>query len=205
MTTQGFHDALRFVLRWEGGFVDDPADPGGRTNRGVTQKTYDAWRDRQDLPSRDVLDIAEEEVEAIYRTDYWRAAACDRLEQPLDLVEFDTAVNMGVRRSIKILQTALGCPADGRFGPVTAGAAAACDLGATAASFCRVREGIYRGLARKNPTLGKFLKGWLNRLASVRKAAGLPGPAVRAPGVRRGRSVARIPDLTEDQPLEQWH
>lgn len=205
MTTQGYHDALRFVLQWEGGFVDDPADPGGRTNRGVTQKTYDAWRERQGLSRRDVLVIEAPEVEAIYRTGYWRAAACDRLPPPLDLVAFDTAVNMGVRRSIRILQTALECPVDGRFGPVTAGAAAACDRATTTASYCRVREGVYRGLARRNPALTRFLKGWVNRLAALRRAAGLVAGA-RAPGVRRAREpTPRIPDLAEDQPLEPWH
>jgi len=44
MPSSAFETALPFVLRWEGGFVDHPADPGGRTNRGVTQRTYDAWR-----------------------------------------------------------------------------------------------------------------------------------------------------------------
>lgn len=44
MSADGFEPALAFVLRWEGGFVDNPADPGGRTNKGITQKVYDAWR-----------------------------------------------------------------------------------------------------------------------------------------------------------------
>lgn len=206
MAAQGFGDGLRFVLRWEGGFADDPADPGGRTNRGVTQKTYAAWRARQALPRRDVLLIEEAEVEAIYRMDYWGPAGCDRLERPLNLVVFDTVVNMGVRRSVKILQTALHCPADGRFGPVTAAAADACDKGETVVAYCRIREGIYRALAQKNSKLGKFLKGWLNRLDSVRKAAGLAvSGATRGAGTRGGGDpVVRLPDLAEDQPLEEW-
>lgn len=204
MTTQAFRDGLRFVLRWEGGFVDDPADPGGRTNRGVTQKTYDGWRARQGLPRRDVLHIEGQEVEAIYEADYWRTAGCDRLPESLGLIAFDTAVNMGVRRSIRILQTSLGCAADGRFGPITAAASAGCDPGPTALTYCRVREEIYRSLARRNPTLGKFLKGWLNRLNSLRKEVGLPGPDAPGPRTRGRHPVVRIPDLAEDQPLEPW-
>lgn len=205
MTTRGFADALQFVLRWEGGFVEDPADPGGRTNRGVTQKTYDAWRGRQGLARRDVLDIEEAEVEEIYRTDYWLPAGCGRLDRPLDIVVFDTAVNMGIRRAVRILQTALGCPVDGRFGPVTAATAAACERDETAASYCRIREGIYRGLVRRNPKLGRFLKGWLNRLDSVRRAAGLDGPGPARGEARGGRApIARVADLAQDQALEEW-
>lgn len=205
MATQAFRDGLRFVLRWEGGFVDDPADPGGRTNRGVTQKTYDGWRARSQLLQRDVLHIEEAEVEAIYETDYWGAAGCDRLRASLDLIAFDTAVNMGVRRSIKILQTSLGCEPDGKFGRLTLAAAAGCDLGATAATYCKVREGIYRNLAQRNPNLGKFLQGWLNRLNSLRKVVGLPALEVAGPSTRSREPIVRIPDLAEDQPLEQWH
>ena len=52
MPSAAFEASLPFVLRWEGGFVDHPNDPGGRTNKGVTQKVYDAWRKRQGLPVR---------------------------------------------------------------------------------------------------------------------------------------------------------
>lgn len=111
---------------------------------------------------------------------------------------------MGVRRSIRILQTALGCGVDGWFGPITATAAERCDAGATVVSYCRVREGIYKNLVERNPRLGKFLKGWLKRLNSLRREAGLPGPESAEPRTRGGEAIARIPDLGEDQPLEQW-
>jgi lysozyme family protein len=198
-----FRDALGFTLRWEGGFVDDPDDPGGRTNRGVTQRSYDSWRSGKGSPPRDVKLISDDEVEAIYQHQYWRTAGCDRLGGPLDLITFDTAVNMGVRRSVKILQTALGCPADGQFGPMTARAAGACDVVATAAACCRIREGIYQSLVAKNPALSKFLNGWLRRVASLRSAADLPGGATRGGGDVTG-GASKIPDLAEDQPLEPW-
>src|SRR5215510_13313140 len=116
MSTRGFETSLPFVLRWEGGFVDNPADPGGRTNRGVTQKVYDGWRQQQGLPTRDGKLLDDAEMHAIYQTGYWIPPRCDALESQLDLVQFDTAVNMGVGRAVRFLQTVAGCAVDGDFG-----------------------------------------------------------------------------------------
>jgi lysozyme family protein len=200
MPSPALHLPLAFVLRWEGGFVDDPDDPGGRTNKGVTQKVYDSWRTRQGLPQRDVKVIDGEEVAAIYETDYWTPPRCDALSPPLDLAVFDTAVNMGVRRSVRILQSALGCKVDGDFGAKTEAAVAGCDVGATVAVYCRTREDVYRSLVVKNPKLDRFLKGWLNRLNSLRREAGLPGYESAREDV--AQPTARIPDIGEGEALE---
>ena len=203
MPSLAFHAALPFILRWEGGFVDDPDDPGGRTNKGVTHKTYTDWRARKGLGPKDVKLIGDDEVAAIYEGDYWLAPRCDVLASPLDLAQVDTAVNMGVRRAVRILQTALGCGVDGDFGPATARAAAACDVGATVAAYCNIREGVYRNLAERNPKLGKFLKGWLNRLNALRKEAGLPGFEAALDPADAG-PIARIADLPDGAALEPW-
>ena len=120
MPSSPFESALPFILRWEGGFVDHPSDPGGRTNKGVTQRAYDGWLTRRGLPPRDVEQITDDEVKAIYETDYWLPPRCNELPSQLDLVQFDTAVNMGVGRAVRFLQAAVGCGADGRFGTETA-------------------------------------------------------------------------------------
>jgi lysozyme family protein len=175
MAAEALDDALRFVLRWEGGFVDHRNDPGGRTNKGVTQKVYDRWRARQGVPQRDVKAIEDAEVHALYRSDYWVPPRCDLLGSPLSLVQFDTAVNMGVGRAVRFLQATVGCPVDGDFGPGTERAVTACDAGQSVAAYCQRREDFYRQLAANNPKLGVFLKGWLNRLNALRSEAGLPG------------------------------
>lgn len=177
MPSTALDRALPFVLRWEGGFVDHPADPGGRTNRGVTQKVYDDWRARQGAARRDVKAIDDAEVHAIYESGYWLPPRCDLLAEPLDLVQFDTAVNMGPGRAVRLLQKALGCGVDGDFGPATRRAVDACreEPGAAVIAYCDAREAYYRGLAEKNPKLRVFLKGWLNRLGALRHEAGLPG------------------------------
>src|SRR5262249_29061146 len=199
-----FDAALRFVLRWEGGFVDHPNDPGGRTNKGVTQRVYDGWRTRQGQSSRDVRLIEDSEVGSIYAGDYWVPPRCDLLETPLDLVQFDTAVNMGVGRAVRFLQASVGCKVDGDFGPGTEGGVAQWDPGKVLAAYCDRREAFYRNLAQNNPKLAVFLKGWLNRLNALRREVGLPG-FERAEPIDFGDAgyIARVPDIGEDPNVKE--
>jgi lysozyme family protein len=204
MDLRALEPALRFVLRWEGGFVDHPDDPGGRTNRGVTQKVYDGWRARQGLPGRDVKLIGDDEVHAIYASDYWLPPRCDALNAPLDVVQFDTAVNMGVGRAVRFLQASAGCDVDGQFGAATELAVARCDGAAVLAAYCQRREDFYRGLAQKNPKLSVFLKGWMNRLNALRAEVGVPGFAATRSALDFGDAayIARVPDFGEDPTLD---
>ena len=168
--------ALAFVLKWEGGYVNHPNDPGGATNKGVTQRTFDAWNLRQGKLRRSVLSITDDEVHAIYEADYWLAAHCDQLPAPLDLVTFDTAVNMGVGRAVRFLQHAVGEREDGEFGPLTREAVLSVDDPRGAAlRFCDRRDAYYKTLAETNPRLGVFLRGWLNRLSALRLIVGHVG------------------------------
>jgi lysozyme family protein len=160
-STRGVHHAQRrlrslpaFRVALGGGFVDHPNDPGGRTNKGVTQKVYDAWRKRQGLPVRDVKRLDDTELHRIYESGYWIPPHCDRLARQLDLVHFDTAVNMGPGRAVRFLQKAAGCGVDGDFGSQTEKAVQACRPGDLIASYCATREAYYRELVRRNASLG---------------------------------------------------
>jgi lysozyme family protein len=203
MPSEAFESALPFVLRWEGGFVDHPKDPGGRTNKGVTQKVYNAWRSRQGQAPADVKAITDSEVHAIYEADYWLPPRCDLLSDPLTLVQFDTAVNMGVGRAVRFLQEAVGCGVDGDFGPGTAKAVQGCDTANVVTSYCNSREAFYRRLAEKKPDLAVFLKGWLNRLNSLRKEIGLPGyESARGLDFGDASYIRRIPDIGESRDFD---
>lgn len=87
--TDYFDRCVAFVLKQEAGYVNDPHDAGGETNFGISKKSY---------PSVDIKSLTRDEAIEIYRDDYWRAAGCDKMEWPLCLVMFDTAVNLGVGR-----------------------------------------------------------------------------------------------------------
>lgn len=144
-----FERALKFTLSWEGGYVDDPDDPGGATNQGVTQATYDAWRTRNALGTRPVKELEAEERDAIYRSGYWTPAGCDALRWPLSLIHFDTAVNMGVSRAQNLLEKSHGDPS----------------------MYLHERRNYYTSLANRKPKMAKFLQGWLNRVRALGKEA----------------------------------
>lgn len=117
----GFDVAVDHVRREEGGLVDNPLDPGGRTNFGITQRLLDQVRTaypRSRWPAR-VDDLTWEQASSIYRMQYWQPIRGDELPDGLSLMMLDTAVNCGANRAAKWLQAALGVPADGWIGGQT--------------------------------------------------------------------------------------
>jgi lysozyme family protein len=201
MSTDGFDAALSFVLAWEGGLSDDPADPGGRTNRGITQQEYSRWLAGQGLDQTlDVANMDDTQMEAIYQSDYWIPAHCPELPSKDDLLQFDTAVNMGVGRAIRFLQQAAGAPVDGVFGTQTLQAVQNANPAQLVSMYCDARESFYRALAQRDTSLAKFLPGWLNRLNSLRYQLGIPG--VAKPQAERQPSAprAKIPDYPAFEP-----
>lgn len=99
MSKPNFAACLNFTLESEGGFADNPHDPGAATNKGVTQATYTAYRTRCNQPYRNVRFIAPFEVNAIYLDQYWTPIGGDALPKGVDLIAFDCAVNSGVSRA----------------------------------------------------------------------------------------------------------
>jgi len=200
MSTASFAASLPFILRWEGGYVNHPADPGGATNRGVTQKVYDAWRRGKGQPAQDVRQLSDAEMRSIYESGYWLPARCDVLDRKLDVVQLDTAVNMGVGRAVRFLQTAVGTAVDGGFGDGTLKAVQRSDLAATLVKYCNTRESFYDDLVVKNPKLAVFRKGWQNRLNALRKEIGLPGFEADVP-LDFGDTgyIGRVPDIGEEE------
>lgn len=164
---ENFPASLAHVLTSEGGFSDDPLDPGGATNRGITQAVYDAWRKGEGLPARSVKLLNDYETGVIYRRRYWDACSCDLLPGGVDYCVFDCAVNSGSGKAAKLLQTAAGVPADGSIGPVTLAAVNAADPRRIINGICSERLAFLETL----PTWAHFGKGWGARVASVEQDA----------------------------------
>ncbi len=148
---QNYPSSLQRTLKWEGGYSNNPHDPGGATMHGVTKRVYDAFRHRNGLPVRDVREITPLEIQAIYQPEYWDAAGCSHLPPGVDLVTFDAAVNSGVRRSLSWLQ-----------------ASQTGDYVATVKRFSAKRLGFLHSLR----TWRTFGKGWAPRVAEM-EAAGI--------------------------------
>jgi lysozyme family protein len=203
-TGNKFKDALSRVLMHEGGRVDHPKDPGGRTNKGITQRVYSAWRQKSALPVRDVFQIDDMEVEAIYRFQYWEPIHAEIMPAGVGYVVFDGAVNSGPKQSAKWLQRALGSlytsGIDGQIGTVTLQAVAAYpDNDQLIAGICE-RRMIFLQALKTWPT---FRKGWTARVQDVLAAGqawasgSVPSPAEYRPG---GERKADIEDAKSDPP-----
>lgn len=169
-----FDTCLKFVLEREGGYVDDPTDRGGETNQGVTQRVYNQYRGKIGLSLRSVKNITSDEVYAIYKIDYWNRAKCQILNEPIDLMTFDAAVNHGPGRAVKLLQDALGVNVDGQFGPVSIQALqeeySACRVRELVEQVLAVRQAFYDQIIQNDPSQKKFERGWKNRLKALREA-----------------------------------
>ncbi len=105
-----FKQSLSIVLAFEGGYINDPHDPGGETNFGISKKEY---------PTLNIKSLTKDKVADIYKRDYWDKCRCDRLHPGVALLVFDTAVNMGVHTAIIMLQQVSGANPDGIIGPRT--------------------------------------------------------------------------------------
>ena len=165
-----FQDCLPFILAQEGGYSDVPGDHGGATMQGITQKAYDRYRLNAGLWTQPVRLLSPDERDAIYYADYWQAAKCDLLAEPVDLVVFDAAVQHSPAVAVRFLQIALGLAAEnqtGFFGPITTAAAKAMDPKAVASAIIAERISFYQAIAGHDGSQRKFLNGWLARMESL--------------------------------------
>lgn len=153
-----FETALARVLAHEGGYVNDPKDPGGETKYGISKRAY---------PDVNIRSLTKAQAGALYRRDYWDAISGDELPPAVAFQVFDAAVNHGVAWASRTLQCAVRVPVDGVIGPQTIAAVENVRAAATIEAFNDYRERYYRKL----PTFARFGKGWLARLEGNRAHA----------------------------------
>ncbi|OWQ83828.1 hypothetical protein CDN99_25520 [Roseateles aquatilis] len=169
-----FADYLPTLLRFEGGFVDDPQDPGGATNMGITLKTFQAHGPKLGLTdtSVDALKrLTREHAGQLYKLHYWDALKADSIPlQALAELLVDFYVNAGgnaireLQRQLNATGTQPPLDEDGQFGASTATALLRSDLVETYRGLRRRRIEYYERLVKTRPVLQKYLKGWLNRV-----------------------------------------
>jgi len=146
-----FTIAVDFVLRHEGGYVNDPRDPGGETNFGICKRAY---------PRIDIKALTRAEAIAIYFRDYWQAASCEYLPPAVALIHFDTAVNQGTGAAARLLQAAAGVPVDGKVGANTIAAVNAKGARSMVEEYAARRMNRYGVTAN----FDRYGLGWSRRL-----------------------------------------
>jgi lysozyme family protein len=162
MTASNFAPALALVLSFEGGFSNDPSDPGGATCYGVTLDTLSAWRGRS-CTVAEVRELTRADVQPIYAARFWGPVRGDDLPAGVDLITFDCAVNQGPGTAARMLQRAAGVVVDGQLGPVTLRAVQALPAAQVIAAMRVERDAAYRA-ASGFPRYGA---GWLRRLHNI--------------------------------------
>ena len=166
-----FEIAYKKLQVWEGGKVDHPKDPGGRTNAGITQRSYDAWTKVWNKPQKDVWTATPEEIKAFFLTEYWIPCRGKLIaSQPLADFLFSMAVLQGKRAAVRRLQILLGVPTDGLMGAKTL---AAINSASSALLPCYAQACLdfFRKLVERRPDSAVFLRGWESRVRAYSEGA----------------------------------
>ena len=166
MASQNWIKCLETILHHEGGYVNHPKDPGGETNLGVTKRVYEDFGG-----TKDMKDLTREDVEPIYKKNYWDRVKGDHLPAGLDLCVFDFGVNAGTGRAAKFLQKMIGTTPDGGIGPMTLKSlesyVATNGIENTIKRYQAGRQAYYESLS----TFATFGRGWTRRNQETTKLA----------------------------------
>ena len=161
-----FDQSLKLVLKSEGGYVNNPKDPGGETMMGVTKNAWSTWLKRP-IADGEMAKLTVADITPFYKALYWDKSYCNQLPTGIDYMVFDASVNMGVGQSIRLLQKSLECVPDGVIGANTMKAINDADAKTMIDKFSAQKELFYRSLS----TFATFGKGWLARIEHVKQAA----------------------------------
>lgn len=147
-----FDTSFERLIGHEGGYVNDPRDPGGETKYGISKRQY---------PGEDIANLTLDRAKQIYRRDYWGPAGCDLVPDGVKFDLFDMAVNSGVKAAIKTMQQAVGATPDGVIGPQTMQAISSTPAARFVARFNGWRLDYLNDLS----TWPAFGRGWTQRIA----------------------------------------
>jgi lysozyme family protein len=147
-----FDLAFERLIGHEGGYVNDPRDPGGETKFGISKRSY---------PGENIAALTLDRAKTIYLRDYWGPAGCDAVPDGAKFDLFDMAVNSGVKSAVRTLQQAVGETQDGVLGPLTLQAVQSMHAARLTARFNGARLKYMASLH----TWPAFSRGWANRIA----------------------------------------
>jgi lysozyme family protein len=163
-----FETCLAKLLVHEGNFVNHPKDPGGMTNLGVTIKVWEEWVGHP-VSEKEMRNLTPLMVGPLYKRKYWDACHADELISGLDYCVFDAAVNSGVGRAVKLLQSCVGATPDGGYGSITNALVkkAEQEPAKLIEAYCAKRLEFLQSLR----TFETFGKGWTRRVEEVKAEA----------------------------------
>lgn len=159
---------MPFILKWEGGFVNDPLDRGGATNKGITIGTFRTFYG-PDATVDQLKSITEEQWLHIFRTGYWNPWRADEISnQSIANICVDWAWASGTRTSIKAVQQLLGVSVDGVVGVRTLAAINGADSRILFEQIHAARMTFVDRIVARDPSQSRFIKGWKNRINDIK-------------------------------------
>lgn len=160
MATVTFQTAFDRLIRNEGGYVNNPDDPGGETQWGISKRSY---------PDLDIKSLTRDGAKVIYLRDFWNAGQMDQFDGAISFQAFDIAVNSGIQTALRMLQRAVGVADDGHIGPITLAAIKSSGVPQVIMRLIAERLDFWRKLS----TWSSFGAGWAGRAANdLRYGAG---------------------------------
>lgn len=163
-----FEDCVDYILNFEGGYVDDPRDKGGATKYGISSAFLRSIGD-----NTNPRDLTKDKAKEYYKVYFWDVLSCDKIQnKKVQILLFDTAVNMGINKAVRILQTALQIftplSIDGIIGSYTL---RAINISSTNSNnsdllidlFITIRKQEYINIAMKAQNKA-FIRGWFKRV-----------------------------------------
>jgi lysozyme family protein len=175
-----FSKAYQLIIANEGGYVNDPDDPGGETYKGIARKYHPEWlgwviidekkrlgklqKAISESEEKEISNQLEFEVREFYLEEFWVKCRCNFLtNQKVSESIFDFAVNAGIHVSIELAQKVVGVKQDGVNGPLTTAAINTFDPDHFVAAFAVEKIRRYDAIVTKRPISGKYFRGWVRR------------------------------------------
>jgi lysozyme family protein len=167
--SERFRKAYEVVIKYEGGYANHPNDPGGETYKGIARRMYPDWAGWQYIDQK--KPVPEELVIDFYYRRFWVPLRCDEIPAPIGEYVFDFAVNVGHKRAIMAIQTAVKVATDGIIGPITMAAVKNCDRKLVMYRLLEYRVNYYTTITLRNrKQFEVFYLGWIRRTIEVFRA-----------------------------------
>jgi len=163
---------MKIVFENEGIYSNDPNDPGGETFLGISRHYFPNWEGWKLIDTGNFYTLTIKEVKnskiypyvlEFYFNNFWKKLHMDDIPDSIKEIYFDSAINMGIKRAIKILQMSIDTLPDGIIGPITLKTLKVANEKLLYERFKINRIGYYAKICNENRKLEKFLLGWINR------------------------------------------
>jgi lysozyme family protein len=158
----------QIVMKYEGGYVNHPDDPGGETYNGISRRAHPNWEGWPLIDQK--KPIPEDLVRRFYYEQFWKPLRCEEMSSPIGEYLFDFAVNAGIRQAVITIQSAVGVAADGILGPITMEAIRRSDVRILMYELLLRRIDFYISITLpRRKQFAAFLLGWMRRTVEVFK------------------------------------